>query len=57
MECVSHQASFKGYTCPNCGLEYSLEFGNQESVNEFAKKYWYDDLNREKNKYQGKVEK
>ena len=26
-------------------------------IDEFAKKYWYDDLNREKNKYQGKVEK
>jgi hypothetical protein len=30
----------KGYECPNCGLEYSLEFGNQESVNEYAEEHF-----------------
>ena len=30
----------KGYNCVNCGLEYEIDSGNQEEVNDFAKQHY-----------------
>ena len=45
----------KGYKCPNCGIDYNIEFKTQDEINKGAKEYFQrvekkvDKLEKEKN--------